>query len=362
MEEELDMNLFGLFNETDEDTTAEDNSSDTDVEDSQDNPFINNDNSSEAESEDSGEVGHQEQEDRDEGDNSEEDEASSSNLYSSIAGVLQEQGLLPSLNLESDKVESIDDFVNIFKREADSIAQSKVDEIINNLDLEKIASHKININNLSEITNDMLANDINMAKRLIREDYINQGFDQAKVDRLVNRLSTLGDDAILEDAAESLSSLKAFNARKIEEERDAYQAFLEKQAKELEESDARIKKHIYEKDDLIDGLKPTKAMRDSVYKSITEVVGKDPQGNLENQFMKDRRENPVEFETRMYYMYTLTNGFKDFSKLIAPAKSSAISELEKAFKKSRQSSDNGLPAWAQDPDSYGGQGDFILNI
>jgi hypothetical protein len=40
----------------------------------------------------------------------------SPNLYSSFASVLNEQGLLPSLDLQKDKVESIEDLTNVFKR------------------------------------------------------------------------------------------------------------------------------------------------------------------------------------------------------------------------------------------------------
>lgn len=299
-------------------------------------------------------------EDNDEGSTEDDSSESSSNLYSSIAKVIHEQGLLPSLNPTEDKIDNIDDFVNAFKRESEVMAQTKLDDYIKNLDITKIAQQKSIINDLDTITDDVLSSNIDLAKEIIKQDYLNQGFDEARVNRLINRLTDLGDEAIIEDATESLGSVKLHAERQIEAERNAYDKKLEDQAKEQAKLDAQIKEHVFEKEALIEGLKPTKAMKDSVYKTMTEIVGKSPNGQLENAFLRDRRENPLEFETRMYYMYTLTNGFKDFGKLTNTSKSSAVNELEKAFKGARPTND-GLPSWMNDSDSYSGSG-FTLNI
>ena len=295
----------------------------------------------------------------DEGSNDGDDDGdSSSNLYSSLAKVIHEQGLLPSLNPEDDKIETIDDFVNAFKRESEIIAQTKLDEYIANLDIDKIADNKTLLDNVAGIDEQVLRQDIDLAKSIIKQDYLNQGFDENRVNRLLNRLTDLGEDAILEDATESLESVKRHAQKQIDDERAAYDKRMADQAKEQAELDAKIKKTVFEQD-LIQGLKPTKVMRDTVYKNMTEIVGKSPDGTLENAFLRDRRENPLEFETRMYYMYTLTNGFKDFSKLTNTSKSSAVSELERAFRTNKPI-DNSTPVWMQDNDSY--SGDFTLNI
>lgn len=355
MEEELGMDLFGddFFEETPieevNDNLNEPGDNPPEFED--DNKPVEDDSSEEVDSD----------RDSDEGGNEDDDNDSSSNLYSSIAKVVHENGLLPSLDLENNKIESVDDFVDAFRKESEALAQAKVDEIINNLDLNKIARYRQENLQLDEITTDTLQNDVDLAKSIIRSDYANQGISEDKIDRLLNRLSDLGDETIIEDAQESLNSLKEFNNRKIEEEKESYAKQQEQLAKQQEETDRLIKQYVFEKDDIIEGLKPTKAMREAVYKSITEIVGKDEHGNMENSFMRDRREDPMGFETRMYYMYNLTNGFRDFSKLTAPAKSKAVQELEKAFKNNKVS-DSGLSGYLSDPNSYGGSDDFILNI
>lgn len=293
-------------------------------------------------------------------DGSDEDGKSSSNLYSSLAAVVHEQGLLPSLDIENNKIETVDDFVNAFKKEQEIQAQAKLEEYLNNIDVSKISVSKKIIQDLNEITQESLSEDISLAKKIIYDDYINQGLDEKKATRLLNRLVDLGEDAILEDAAESLSSLKEFESRKIEKEKESYKERLESERRDQEELDRKLKETIYDKKDLVNGLKVNKALQDKVFKSITEIVGKSPDGNFENKFMKDRRESPIEFETRMYYFYELTNGFKDYSKLILPAKSNAVKDLENIARKSK-TQDNGTPLWMQDNNSYDNVGS-ILNI
>ena len=298
------------------------------------------------------------EDDQDEG--SDDDSESSSTLYSSLAAVIHEQGLLPSLDINSEKIETIEDFVNAFKREQEAQATIKLDEYIANIDVNQIAQSKQTIADLNTIDDTVLREDLELAKQLIYDDYLNQGLDEKKATRLLTRLIDLGEDAILEDAQESLVSLKEFEARKIEQEKISYSKRVEESKVEQAKVEAQLKETIYNSKEVLKGFTPTKALQDQVYKSITDIIGKSPDGVFENKFMRERRENPVEFETRMYYLYELTNGFKDYSKLATSAKSTAIKDLEKIARKTKIQ-DNGTPSWLQDDDSYDNIGS-VLNI
>ena len=67
--------------------------------------------------------------------------------------------------------------------------------------------------------------------------------------------------------------------------------------------------------------------------------------------MKDRNTNPIEFDTRMYYLYELTNGFRDLSNISKQVESKAIKKMEQAMRQTRFE-DNGLPNYMVDPNSY----------
>lgn len=290
-----------------------------------------------------------------------DDGESSSNLYSSLAAFVHEQGLLPSLNIDLKEIKTADDFANAFSKELDIQAEARLNDYLDNLDLDKIGASKREINDLNSVSSDSLRDDIDLAKRIILEDYINQGLDEKKANRMLNRLIDAGEDAILEDAAESLESLKEFKSREIEKETQFYRQRLEAEKVEQAKLDEQMKKTIYDSKDLISGLKANKSLQDKVYKSINDIVGKSPDGVFENKFMKERRENPLEFEIRMYHFYELTNGFKDLTKISSTAKSSAVADLEKIARKTKLQ-DNGIPLWAQDDNTYSNVSGHVLNI
>ena len=334
----------------DDNTDEEENTDNIDVEDTtlENNNHVEDDSSEEVDEEDVEDEG---------GDGGE----SSSNLYSSLAAFVHEQGLLPSLDIDLKDIKSAEDFANVFNKELDIQAELRVNNYLANLDLDKIGYAKKEINDLNSLNVDILREDIDLAKRIIYDDYINQGLDEKKANRMLNRLIDLGEDAILEDAEESLQSLKEFKNREIEKETQSYKKRLETERVEQAKLDEQMKKTIYESKDLISGLKPNKSLQDKVYKSINDIVGKSPDGVFENKFMRERRENPLEFEIRMYHFYELTNGFKDLSKISTNAKSSAVKDLEQIARKTKLK-DNGTPLWAQDSNTYDNISGHVLNI
>ena len=334
----------------DDNTDEEENDDNIDVEDTtlENNNHVEDDSSEEVDEEDV----------EDEGSEGSE---SSSNLYSSLAAFVHEQGLLPSLDIDLKDIKSADDFANVFNKELDIQAELRLNDYLANLDLNKITIAKKDIQDLSTINSDSLKNDIDLAKRIIYDDYLNQGLDEKKANRMLNRLIDLGDDAILEDAEESLESLKEFKAREIERETQSYKERLEADKIQQAKLDEQMKKTIYESKDLISGLKPNKVLQDKVYKSINDIVGKSPDGTFENKFMKERRENLLEFEIRMYHFYELTNGFKDLSKISTTAKSSAVKDLEKIARQTKLK-DNGTPLWQQDANTYSNFSGHVLNL
>ena len=334
----------------DDHTDEEENDDNTNVDDTtlENNNHVEDDSSEEVDEEDVEEEGS-------------EGSESSSNLYSSLAAFVHEQGLLPSLDIDLKDIKSADDFANVFNKELDIQAELRLNDYLANLDLNKIGIAKKDIQDLSTINSDLLKNDIDLAKRIIYDDYLNQGLDEKKANRMLNRLIDLGEDAILEDAEESLESLKEFKAREIERETQSYKERLEADKIQQAKLDEQMKKTIYESKDLIAGLKPNKALQDKVYKSINDIVGKSPDGTFENKFMKERRENPLEFEIRMYHFYELTNGFKDLSKISTTAKSSAVKDLEKIARQTKLK-DNGTPLWQQDANTYSNFSGHVLNL
>lgn len=292
----------------------------------------------------------------------------SPNLYSSLASVLHEQGLLPSFDLQSNKIENVDDIVAAFRAETDNLVKEKLvqalgedgyDAITKGIPLTDLAKVRESQTALENITDEALQSDPELSKRIIYQDYINQGIPEDRAKRMLRRIIDSGEDALLEDATESLQSLKLFEQKQLENRKLEYQKQQQAQEREQQELETKVKDKIYNSKELIKGLKLNKAIQDKVYKSMTEIVGKNEDGVLENKLMRDRRSNPIEFDTKLYYLYELTNGFKDFSKVANTTRSSAIDDLERSMRQTRYQ-DSGAPTYLQDGESYMGLGDELV--
>lgn len=291
-------------------------------------------------------------------------------IYSSFASVLSEQGLLPSLDLQDEdvKIETAEDLAEAFKNEINNqvkeylitkVGSQGYEALEKGISLAEYQQYNDNVQTLESITEDTLAEDIELSKKIIYQDYVSQGISEKRAAAILKKSIDLGEEQLLEDAKASLESLKEVESKRIEQVALQREKEVELQKAQQEKIDNDLKNSIYNSKEFIPGMKLTKAMQDRVYNSITKVVGKTPNGVAENQLMRDRRENPIEFDSKLYYLYELTKGFKDFSKVISKSESTAVSKLEKELRKTRFQ-DNGKPAFLSDPESYGGVGSELV--
>lgn len=305
----------------------------------------------------------------DEGDNEGSDDVNTSpNLFSSFASELHNQGVLPSLDLEKNKIEGTEDLVNVIKAQIDTqtkqyliskLGEEGYDALEKGVSLAQYQQHSQNVNSLESITDNVIEGDLDLAKKIILEDYINQGLSEDRAKRVLQKTIDLGEDAIIEDAKDSIKSLKVFEQNRLEQQKLANIEHQKQLAQQQEKIDNDLKHSIYNNKEIIEGVPLNKVIQDRVYESITKVVSQSPEGIMENQLMKDRRENPIEFDTKLYYLYELTNGFKDFSKIKTKAATSAVSDFEKALRQAKFES-GGSPTYMQDGDSYEGFGSELV--
>lgn len=290
------------------------------------------------------------------------------NLYSSFASVLSEKGLLPSLDLKGKKIENIDDLTETFKSEitnqvkeylVNKVGEQGYEALEKGISLEEYQQHQNNVLTLEGINEETLENDLELAKQIIKQDYLSQGISQTRIDRILKKSIDLGDDVVLEDAKEALESLKVIEGRRLEGLAQQREEQRQNNIKLQEKIDNDLKNSIYNEDEYFKDLKVNKQMKDKVYSSITKVVGQSPEGIAENKLMRDRREDPITFDKKLYYIYELTNGFKDMGKLVTKSDSKASSRLEAQLRQNRL--DGGeQPTFMSDPESYGGIGSELV--
>ena len=297
-----------------------------------------------------------------------DDDNDSPNLYSSFATVLNEQGLLPSMSSDKE-IKSIEDLTEVFKSELNNQAKeyivNKIGEdgfnaLEKGITLSEYQSYQDGVDTLNSIDPDLLDKDVELSKNIILQDYIAQGLSEDKAYKFLQKTIELGDEAVVEDARASLASLKEIQDVKLAQAKEERSAELIAEQKKQEKIDNDLKSSIYNSTEIIKDLPMSKIMKDKVYKSITNIVSKSPDGVAENKLMRDRRENPLEFDKKLYYLYELTNQFKDFSALVSKSKSKATSDFEKVLRHNKSQISNDTPGFINDPNSYGGLGDELI--
>lgn len=296
------------------------------------------------------------------------DDSDSPNPFSSFATVLNEQGVLPSLSSDT-KIDTIEDLTTVVKSEIDNQAKeyliNKIGEdgyqaLEQGITLSEYQQHQSDVNTLNSIDADSLSENIELSKNIILQDYIAQGLSEDKAYKFLQKTVELGEDALVEDAKSSLQSLKEIQEINLEKAKEARVAAIAEEQAKQEKIDNDLKNSIYSTKEIIDGLALNKVMKEKVYQSITKIVSQSPDGVAENKLMKHRREDPIDFDKKLYYLYELTNQFKDFSALINKSKTRAASDFEKVLRSNKSQIEGGQPTFITDPDSYDGIGDELV--
>jgi len=290
------------------------------------------------------------------------------NIYSSFTKVLSEQGLLPDLDLSKTNVEDVDGLTEVLKTQIDAQAKNYIidklgedgfNAIEKGVTLQEYQQHQSTMDTFESITEDLITEDIELSKRLIYQDLINQGLSESKASRYLQKSIDLGDDSVIEDAKEALGSLKEYEARRLEQVQAQRAQEYQNAIKEQEKLDNDLKNYIYGKDELIKGAKVSKGMQDKIYESMNKTVAIAPDGTRLNGLMQARQNNPIEFDTKLYYLYELTNGFSDFSKISTKSASKATSDLERSLRNTSFNHD-GQANYLSDSESYDSSfGDFL---
>jgi len=210
----------------------------------------------------------------------------------------------------------------------------RIKDLINNYEdgvpLEKLIELDKIETEVSKVTEETLEDDISLQKKLV-SDYLRRTtkFSDAKITKVVDGYEDSGE---LEDEAKtSLTELKAFVATEKEQEKKN----TEKQAKMAEEARKRdliaLEEKVKTTTEIIPGIKMNEKVKKNLFASMTTPVGYDQSGRPVNRIVAARMENPIEFEMRLHYIFEITKGVTDFSKLAEKGKRDTTETFEKAI-------------------------------
>lgn len=277
------------------------------------------------------------EEDEDNSGEGEDADSSSGKLYSSLASALQEQGILSSLDPEKDKIESVEDLMEVFNKELSNRELSDLSDtqkeylkaLRNGIPDEEVKEYLSVTEDLNSITKEELEENADLRLEVIKQDFIKSGVAPEKAEKLAKLSASSGEDTT--DALEALDSLKANVTKEYQDKIKAQEEAKLQAQKKQEEDLAKLKKEVDSTKEIIPGMKLSNAEKDKLYEQMTKPVGQ-YEGRPISAIQKKRLENPMDFELKLNYLFKVTNGFENFDKIVKKTKSKSISELEKQLR------------------------------
>lgn len=289
------------------------------------------------------------------------------NFYSSITDALVVDGIFPDLDKETiQNVKTPEDFQKIIEEQINARfteKEKRINDALNNkVEPSVIQQYESTIDYLNNINDDSLSAENeegeNLRRQIIYNDYLNRGFSKSRAEKMVNDAINNGTD--VDDAKDALQGIKDFYNNKYKEILDSAKENEKKLAEERTKQSENLKKSIMEDKNLYGDIDVDKSTRTKIYDFITKPVYKDSNGNYMTALQKYQSENTIEAMKNFAICYTLTNGFKDWSKLGSKQAKrevkKGLANLEKVINSTSRNNDGSLGFVSFDESSYLGQG------
>jgi hypothetical protein len=258
--------------------------------------------------------------------------------YSSFAKALAEEGVLPSLDLKTTKITSADDLIEAVRKEIEISKYANLNDkqkaylkaLENGIPEQEFTQVQSGIDMLEKISAEEVKENGELRKQLILSDFLAKGIPQEKALKLTERSIAIGEDEA--DALDALESLKAVQKQELEKTIAAKEA--ERLAKQEEEKQQllKFKQTIMDTKEIIPGVKINNKVAEKVFEQAVKPVHQLPDGRMVNAVVKARLDNPIDFETKLNYLFYYTKGFTDFSKIATSQKTKATQELDDLVK------------------------------
>lgn len=296
----------------------------------------------------------------------------STDFYSSIAAACKEDGIFS--DLEDDIINNIKDadaFRAAMSKQVEAMLDEKQRLISEALDYgiepDEIRKYQGALDYLNSVTDEALKDESDkgesLRRQLIYNDYLNKGFSEERAKRFTQRAFDQGTD--IEDALDARNSNKEYYTSRYKELLEEAKTQAQEEEREAQQKAESVKKAILETEEPFEGIKLDKTMRQKVFETISKPIAKDKYGNSLTALQKAQQEDEQGFITKLGYIFTLTNGFKDLDGLV---KSKVRSETKKGLRKLenvlRTSTPSGEPRFTSGStgDDYTESGNIVLDI
>lgn len=199
-------------------------------------------------------------------------------------------------------------------------------------ELINIKSEKIKYNTIKE--EDINDDNSELSERIVR-DFFNETtkFSKEKVDKEIKRLKDLGE--LAEEAKSALPELKKMQDIKENELIELTKKDKADRENRHKEQISKIKTTVQTTEEIIPGIKIPKNTKESIIKTLTEPVGLDDKGNYVSKMALARSKDP-NYDIKVAYLFEITNGFSDFSKLLTKAETAITKKQDRILDSTKE--------------------------
>lgn len=153
-----------------------------------------------------------------------------------------------------------------------------------------------------KITDDALRSDKSLQEKILYEDLKARNYTEARIKRYIDNV--MANETLEEEAVDALAARKeaaVAEAKALEESNKAMQEKLETERKNTLEA---IRKDIAGTTEVVPGIKLSKKEQDTLFASMTTVVGEDQNGNPVNAVYATRSKNVLAFEKMVHFLHS----------------------------------------------------------
>lgn len=252
---------------------------------------------------------------------------SSADFYSSIASALKNDGVLEYLDDDSlSAITDADTFKEALESEIKNRFDSRQQELLDAMgygaDVQELNYIQTTIDYLDKIDPESLKDDSNeqitqLRRDLIASYYQNLGMNEDQVNREVKKSFDAGTD--IEDAQNALVTQKQFYQQLYDNKINAAKLAEEKRQAELQLHQKKVVDNIMATEEPFTGIKLDKRVRSKIVSNVYDpsVLGQD--GHYYSKLQIYQMENPEDFLQKVGTIFTITDGFKNFDKLVGKA-------------------------------------------
>ncbi len=279
--------------------------------------------------------------------------STSSDFFSSIATAFVEEGLFPDLDEETiSKIKTAQDLSDAIKEQMKAgldEQQKRVAEALDNgAEPDQVRQYEGILGWLNDQESNIeVEGDAGdeLRRRVIMQDYLNKGFKEERAKAKVDKIFEDGTE--VEEAKESLQSLKAFYNEGYQKYRNELKEQAKQEEEERKQKAERIKKSIIEENKLFGDIEISKQMRQKAFEAISKPVYKDPKtGDTYTALQKLELDNSEDFLAKLGLLYALTDGFTSINGLVDKKVKKEVkrgfSELERKINNTSRNSDGSL--------------------